>query len=358
MRSVADAQGFLAAGDDRERHPGVPPLRAVLGGKFLVALEVEIALHRAHRQDESDLRPDTGDPRLEAADPVADAAVATELLVEVPDQSNLRGRRDEARRAPIEMRVDAVLVQRILVLEIVGEAEHAGEFPAGVRVEIGVAGARIQRLMTDAEIGEPVGIVSPDRDVAGDIGHDVVHAHVPAQVELRRQIAESRDGFAGGSAAGKSERADGADQRRVDVDAHSAVGNKHHDVGLRAEYGGLEHIAWRRHGQVGSGLKICIQAADEVRGDPAARHLARERDRATCLYRSVIAYRRERKSRLLGRGGEAAEKSRHPEADAAFIGFGRLGRCDAGQRDEHGCGAPLDRAARRYATIFTKQTLA
>jgi len=39
------------------------------------------------------------------------------------------------RCADIEMHVDAVLVLRMHVLEIVGEVERGGEFVAGLRIE-------------------------------------------------------------------------------------------------------------------------------------------------------------------------------------------------------------------------------
>ena len=43
----------------------------------------------------------------------------------------------ELRRAPIEVHVDAILILRRLIGEIVGETEHAREFVPGLRIEIG-----------------------------------------------------------------------------------------------------------------------------------------------------------------------------------------------------------------------------
>ena len=71
---------------DHECDPGVPAVRPVLGGEFPVALEIEIALHVADREDEPDLRAEADDLRLEAADPIAVAAVAADLLVDVADE--------------------------------------------------------------------------------------------------------------------------------------------------------------------------------------------------------------------------------------------------------------------------------
>ena len=50
------------------------------------------------------------------------------------------------------MHVDAVLILGRLVGEIVGEAEHARELMPGLRVELGVAAAGIDRAMPDADI--------------------------------------------------------------------------------------------------------------------------------------------------------------------------------------------------------------
>ena len=97
---------------------------------------------------------------------------------------------------PVEVHVDAVLVLRRLVLEIVGEAEHRGEFLAGLRIEVGVAAAGIDRAVADADVGQPSGVVGADRDIAGDVGHEVVNACVPAQRGLRDEVAEAGDRIA------------------------------------------------------------------------------------------------------------------------------------------------------------------
>ncbi|MGY3118133.1 hypothetical protein ACVWXQ_002070 [Bradyrhizobium sp. S3.14.4] len=89
------------------------------------------------------------------------------------------------------MHVDAILILRCSVLEIVGEAEHAGEFVAGLRIEIGVAAADVDRGVSDAYIRQAIGLVSANRDVAHDIGHVIVDAGVPAQLEYRRHIPKA-----------------------------------------------------------------------------------------------------------------------------------------------------------------------
>src|SRR5262249_26154517 len=75
--------------------------------------------------------------------------------------------------------------------EIVGEPEHAGEFMPGLRIEIGVAAASVDRAVTDADVGETRRVIGPHRYVAGDIGHVIVNAVVPAQRRYRQDICET-----------------------------------------------------------------------------------------------------------------------------------------------------------------------
>src|SRR5262249_28349467 len=69
---------------DHKRNPGVPAVRPVLVGEFPVAFEIEVALRRgAQRNDHSELRTNADDLRLEAADAIAGATVAADLLVDI-----------------------------------------------------------------------------------------------------------------------------------------------------------------------------------------------------------------------------------------------------------------------------------
>src|SRR5436309_12417337 len=110
------------------------------------------------------------------------------------------------------MQIDAILVLSGSVLEIVGEAEHAGEFVAGLRIEIGVGAAGVDRAVSDSNIRQARGLVSANLDVAGDIGHEVVDAGVPAQCELRYQIPKSPCRVADG--VGPREGSDAAERPR------------------------------------------------------------------------------------------------------------------------------------------------
>src|SRR5215831_9835095 len=107
---------------DHECDPGVPAVGPVLVGEFPVAFEIEVTLHRgAHRNDESELRSRADYLRLEAADAVAGAAVASKLSVHVANDADLELLGQELRGAPIEVHIYAVLILRRLVGEIVSE---------------------------------------------------------------------------------------------------------------------------------------------------------------------------------------------------------------------------------------------
>ena len=128
-----------------------------------------------------DLRPDAEHARTESAELGMLTKVVGDLLISISDEAdeNLLG--EELRHPPIDMEVDPVLVLRVAVLEIVGEAGDGGEFVPGRRVEVGVAAAGVDRGVTDAEIAEARGIVGADGNVTGQIGHEVVHAGIPLQ---------------------------------------------------------------------------------------------------------------------------------------------------------------------------------
>ena len=69
----------------------------------------------------------------------------------------------------------------LIIGDVVRKAEHAGELLVGLRIEIGVAEAAIDRPVPDAEIGQATGIVGPDRNISRHVDHVVVDACVPTQ---------------------------------------------------------------------------------------------------------------------------------------------------------------------------------
>jgi hypothetical protein len=143
---------------DHECDPGIPAVGPVLVGEFPVAFDIEITLRLGGQgNDESELRPGAHHLRLEAAHAIAGAAVAPEFCVHVADDAGLELLSQELGRGPIEMHVDAVLILRRLIGEIVGEAEHAREFVAGLRIEIGVARAGRPSLTPLPDLGRSAG---------------------------------------------------------------------------------------------------------------------------------------------------------------------------------------------------------
>src|SRR5262249_44871298 len=112
--------------------------------EFAIGLQIDIPLHLvSDREEVAELRTDANHPRLEAADAIAGAAVAADLLIEVTHKADLNLLAQELRHAPIEVHVDAILVLSRGVYEIVCESEHRRSFVPGLRVEIGVAAAGV-----------------------------------------------------------------------------------------------------------------------------------------------------------------------------------------------------------------------
>ena len=113
------------------------------------------------------------------------------MIVTTPAELELLG--DKPGSPHVQMHVYAVLVLGVHVFEIVGEAKCRREFVSGLRIEVSVGAAGIDRIVADAEIGEPVWIVSSGRQIAGEVDQVVVDALIPAKIELRHQIAEAGD---------------------------------------------------------------------------------------------------------------------------------------------------------------------
>src|SRR4051812_29273669 len=135
---------FRSSGCDRERDPGRVAFRPVLHGNIFVCFQIQVALMLlANWEKKPDLRPDTDGASLEVAELCARAGVASELLKEIAGEPHMHIFAYELRCAPIDMKVDAVLVLQVRVDEIVGQAPRDGKFVSGLGIEIGVAGAGI-----------------------------------------------------------------------------------------------------------------------------------------------------------------------------------------------------------------------
>ncbi len=153
----------------------------------------------ADRKDEADLRTDAEHPALELAEPRSGAVVAGELLEQIARHADLHVLAEELRRAPVDVKIDAVLVVGVRIDEVVRGAHDDREFVPRLGVEIGVAHAAIHCDKAEAEIGESAGIIGAARDVACDIDHGVVDALIPFQCPLVEDVRESRALIAGGA---------------------------------------------------------------------------------------------------------------------------------------------------------------
>src|SRR5207245_1796324 len=122
----------------------------------------------------TELRAGACNARLEATDPVAGAAIAARLIVEVAHQADLELLGQKPRRAPVQMDIDAALIFGGGIDEVVSQSSHRRKFISRLFVEIGVAGPAVQRAVPDADIREAGHVVDADRNIAGQVGHDVV----------------------------------------------------------------------------------------------------------------------------------------------------------------------------------------
>src|SRR5262249_60904728 len=141
-----------------------------------------------------------------------------------------------------QMHVDAVLVVRVLVFEIVSEAECSGKFPSGFLGEVSLGAACIDGIVADTEIGNPLLLVSSGRQVAGQVSHEIIDAKIPTQRSHREQIANTGDRFSEAAPNRKSRtpQAQVAHNCCVDAALDPSIGYPKADVGLAAQTGGCK----------------------------------------------------------------------------------------------------------------------
>src|SRR5215472_5500497 len=138
-----------------ERQPDVPACWPIFAGKFAVGFQVEVALQLVcERKNVTDLRADANHSRLEAANAIARAAIAADLLIEVTHEADLPLLGQELRGAPVEVHVHPVLVLGGRVFEVVCESEYRRKFVPGLLVEIGVPAPGIERPVPDSYVGK------------------------------------------------------------------------------------------------------------------------------------------------------------------------------------------------------------
>src|ERR1700730_5200783 len=163
---------------DRERQPRIPSRRPVGLIEFAVSFQIEITLHVADREQVSDLRTDADHSRPESTQDGVLSEVVSDLLIHVSHQADKDLLREKLRSTPVDVKIDTVLVLRVLVLEIVGKSRDGRKFVPRLRIEVGVTAAAIDRGVADAEIGEAGGTVGAKGNVARQIGDEIVDALV------------------------------------------------------------------------------------------------------------------------------------------------------------------------------------
>src|SRR5271168_2405494 len=96
---------------------------------------------------------------------VAASAVAGELVVDIAHRADQKLLGKKLRHAPVEVKVGAVLVVGIRIDEVIREAGHRRKLVSGLRIEIRVAGAGIQRVMPDSDVRKTGSIIKTDGQV-------------------------------------------------------------------------------------------------------------------------------------------------------------------------------------------------
>src|SRR4051794_40597588 len=186
------------------------------------------------------------------------------------------------------MHVDAVFILGVAVFEIISEARYGRELVARFWIEIGVAAAAVDRAVSDAEICEPIWIVSPDWNIAGDVGHPIMHAEIPAYRGLGSEISEAA--YAVGAPPGyvQSKRPQGPGQGRINSDLVAPKWYEHGDGRLATQNRRCKYVTRNGHPEVRISSEPCVHIASEWHCEPAGRHLARESDVRSGRYRRMI----------------------------------------------------------------------
>jgi hypothetical protein len=183
----------------------------------------------------------------------------TDLLIEVASRSDEYRFGQPLRCTPIQMPINAALVVRARIDEVVGEAGNRRKFVTSLWVKVCVTAAAVDGAMTDADVGQIARTVVADRNVAGAVDHPVVDAIVPANDGLRIQIADTRSGLADATLPHDGERSGGEGQcaveRRV-VGSHNGQGTQGQ---LAAEHRCGEGIARNDKADIDSGVYIDIE---------------------------------------------------------------------------------------------------
>src|SRR5690242_10003974 len=112
---------------ESESEPDVPSFGSILGAEFLVAAQVQFELNPAKREVVSELRAHADDLRLERAVSGASTAIGSQLVVEVAGGADINVLGQGIGCAPVQMAINAALVLRQRVHEVVRKSRgHRG----------------------------------------------------------------------------------------------------------------------------------------------------------------------------------------------------------------------------------------
>src|SRR5262245_28175069 len=177
------------------------------------------------------------------------------------------------------MHVNAVLVIRVRVFEVVSESECGGKFVSGLLVEVRIGTATIDGVVPYTDIGNRLLVVYSGRQISRQVGHEIMDAKIPAQRCHWENIAETTDRFCQATPNRKSRTAKVGHYCRIDTALDSPIGDRDEDVELtpqdrrRKRVAGCREIQW-----LGAAVNIGIQVSIEIRIDVAEGDLFRERD--------------------------------------------------------------------------------
>ena len=87
------------------------------------------------------------------------------------------------------MEINAALVLRERILEVVGKTSSTGNFVSRYRIEKRIASTTIDSAVTISDVGKPRRILGPNRNTTRDIYHPVMDALTPLQCRERTEIA-------------------------------------------------------------------------------------------------------------------------------------------------------------------------
>lgn len=240
------------------------------------------------------------------------AKVTGDLLIGIAHQANEELLGQKLGCAPIQMEVDAVLILRILILEIVGEAGDSRKFTTGLRIEVGIAATAVDGSVTDAEIGEADRALRPNGNIARHIGHEIVDASVPLESRLRIEVADRRDRIAKTARARYRQRTDCRRQRPVKICARPPEQSGYADGELPVQHRRCKRVSRIEQYEI----RLCVQMQVQINvhrgGDPAYLDFPGGRGIAEGTYTRVIINFCHRPAGDLRGRRKAAEAAREP----------------------------------------------